>query len=166
MPRRKKSRTAKILSGTFRKDRDGDRTEPKLDPVKDPAALVRPTWFDDAAVRCWDYTLPIMIRMGTITIADLQIFIDYCSCVSMFEAAQKDIDETGLTVMGAAGIKKNPSVTIRDEQIKHIRQHAADLGLTPASRASLNAKPPQELTKEEKEAEATALRLLGPNPYK
>ncbi len=163
MPRRKKSKTAKILSGTFRKDRDGDRNEPEIDPVKDPAALVRPTWFDDAAVECWEYTLPIMIRMGTITVADLQIFIDYCLCVSLLKSAQKDIDENGLTVMGAGGIKKNPSVSIRDEQIKHIRQHAADLGLTPASRASLNANPPSELTGEEKAQDEAARRLIKPD---
>ena len=162
MGRRKKSKSAKILRGTFRKDRDGDRTEPKIDPVKDPAALVRPVWLDDDAVECWDYTLPIMIRMGTITVADLQIFIDYCLCVSLLKSAQKDVDENGLTVMGASGIKKSPSITIRDEQIKQIRLHAADLGLTPASRAGLNAKPPHELTGEEKRMKEAAKRLIKP----
>ena len=160
MARRRKSKTAKIVQGTFRPDRDGDRTEPKIDPVKDPAALVRPVWLDDDAIECWDYTLPIMIRMGTITVADRQHFIDYCLMVSTLYAAQKDIDENGLTVMGAAGIKKNPAVTIRDEAVKQIRLHAADLGLTPASRAALNANAPHEPSDEEKAQDEAARRII------
>ena len=158
MPARKKSRKAKILQGTFRKDRDGNRNEPEIDPVKDQTALERPLWLDDDARAAWEYYLPILIEMGVITQADRALFTAYCVAVSTLKAAQKEIDENGLIVQGATGPKKNPAITIGDEAMRMIRLLGADLGLTPASRPGLHANPPPDNSPH---AEA-ARRLLKP----
>ena len=162
MPRRKKSRTAKILRGTFRSDRDDDHVEPEIDPIEDQTALERPTWLDDDAVTAWNYYLPILIEMGVITKADLAIFTAFTVAVSGLKAAEKEIESNGLIVIGASGPKKNPACTIRDECMRMIRSLGADLGLTPASRPGLHANPPGGMSAEEKAHEEVARRLIKP----
>jgi len=162
MVNRRKSAEIKSLHGTFRKDRDGDRTEAKLAPVTDISKLKRPEWLDDDAVAAWDEVLPLLIEMGVITFADRHLLISFVCATSRLKAAEKEIEANGLIVQGSTGPKKNPAVSVSDESMKMIRGLSADLGLTPGSRPGLNAKVPEQLTPEEREKAEKAKRLLKP----
>ncbi len=159
MVNRRKSIKAKILQGTFRKDRDGNRNEPKIEPAK---TLERPTWFSEDEVEVWNYTLPILIDMNVVTRADLWITITHVCACARFKAAERAIDADGLVIQTPTGIKKNPAVTIADEAVKQIRQTCDALGLTPAARAALSVPPPTDLSDEEAKHAEAAKRLIKP----
>ncbi len=165
MGRRKKPAELHRIHGTGERARL-NKDAPAIEPVSDIEKLERPLWLDPDAVAAWDELLPILIRMGVFTIADRHLLIALCCAISRLKAAQREIEADGLVVHGATGSKKSPGCTIADEATKVIRALSGDLGLSPVSRPGLHANPPQELTEEEKKAEATALRLLGPNRYK
>ena len=160
MVNRRKSAEIKSLRGTFRKDRDGDRTEAKMPPVTDIAKLKRPEWLDDDAVAAWDEVLPLLIEMGVITFADRHLLIAFVCAVSRLKSAEREIEANGLIVQGSTGPKKNPAVSVSDESMKMIRGLSSDLGLTPASRPGLNAKLPEKLTPEEQKKAEIAKRLI------
>ena len=161
MRRKKKPADLHRIHGTGERARLNEDA-PAIEAVDDIEKLKRPLWFDTDAREAWDELLPILIRMGVITVADRHILIALCCAISRLKAAQRVIESDGLVVHGATGSKKSPGCTIADEATKAIRALSGDLGLSPPSRPGLRANPPQELSDKEKEAEATALRLLGP----
>ena len=161
MGRRKKPAELHRIHGTGEPARVNEDA-PAIEAVKDSDKLKRPEWLDDDAVAAWDEVLPLLIKMGVISIADRHLLIAFVCAVSRLKAAQKEIESNGLVVFGATGSKKNPAVTIADEATKQIRALSDDLGLSPKSRPGLHAKPPHELSAEEKAQEEAALRLLGP----
>ena len=159
MPRRKKPADLHRIHGTDEPGRV-NKDAPAIAAVSDSEKLKRPEWLDDDAVAAWDEVLPLLIKMGVITIADRHLLIAFVCAVSRLKAAQRVIEADGLVVHGATGSKKNPGVTIADEATKQIRALSGDLGLTPASRPGLKANPLHELSDAEKAQEATARRLI------
>ena len=161
MGRRKKPAELHRIHGTGERARL-NKDAPAIEAVNDSAKIKRPEWLDDDAVEAWNELLPILIRMGVFTIADRHLLIALCCAISRLKAAQRVIESDGLVVFGATGSKKSPGVTIADESTKAIRALSGDLGLSPPSRPGLKAKPPQELSPEEKAQEEAARRLLKP----
>ncbi len=161
MGRRKKSGQLHAIHGTSQPSRI-NKDAPAIDAIDDIEKIERPLWLDPDAVAAWDELLPILIRMAVFTVADRHLLIALVCAISRLKAAQRVIESDGLVVHGATGSKKSPGCTIADEATKAIRALSGDLGLSPPSRPGLRANPPQELSDKEKEAEATALRLLGP----
>ena len=159
MGRKRKPASLHDIHGTVQPGRL-NKDAPAIEAVSDIEKLKRPLWFDTDAREAWDELLPILIRMGVITVADRHLLIALCCAISRLKAAQRVIEADGLVVHGATGSKKSPGCTIADESTKAIRALSADLGLTPASRPGLHAKPPRELSPYEKAQEEAARRLI------
>lgn len=84
----------------------------------------------------WNRTLPILLNeRRTLSVADLPMFAAYCTASGMVTEARRIINKEGMTYMGASGPKKHPAAAILSDAMTQVRQLAAELGLTPASRA-------------------------------
>ncbi len=159
MGRRKKSGELHAIHGTGQPSRI-NKDAPAIEAVDDIEKLERPLWLDADAVAAWDELLPILIRMGVITVADRHLLIALVCAISRLKGSQREIEANGLIVHGATGSKKSPGVTIADESTKQIRALSADLGLSPASRPGLKAKSLHKLSDYEKSQKEAAERLL------
>ncbi len=135
MTGKRKPTSLKIAQGTFRKDRE-NAGQPVLDVADE---LHPPTWLDEESLAQWNYYLPILQNMHVITKADAAMLTAFCIALSRLKSAEKEIDENGLTVIGQAGIKKNPAVTVADEAMRQIRALGSELGLSPVARPKLVA---------------------------
>ncbi len=84
----------------------------------------------------WNRVLSIILtERRTLSVADLATFTAYCTAAGMATEARRIINREGLTYMGASGPKKHPAAAILSDAMTQVRQLAAELGLTPASRA-------------------------------
>src|SRR5262245_43459431 len=131
----KKPTAQKILHGTFRKDRAiANEAKPSLQL---PQA---PSWLKGYALRVWKRLAPELNRIALLTVADRAAFAMDCQADAGVAAERKDIDLPGLVVKGPPGdLVRNPAVVIEHRAMEQVRTFAAQFGLTPASRAGIEA---------------------------
>jgi P27 family predicted phage terminase small subunit len=93
-----------------------------------------PEWLSDDGAEVWREQLPLLNQRGTLSVADLKIFANFCEACATVVMTSRTLKKEGLTFTGPSGPKKHPAVAIRDAAMNQARQMAAELGLTPASR--------------------------------
>ncbi len=110
-----------------------------------------PTWMNPYAVETWHRTLGDIDRAGrTLDVLDLESFISYCTAAATVRQASETIDREGLTVSGGRdGTRKHPACSTMNAAASQVRQFAAELGLTAASRGRLPAPAPRLTTEPE-----------------
>jgi len=143
---------AKILAGTFRKDRDGGR--PVLDKSKFPAAPAylndqqRALWAElEQHCGAWIGTSDTLAVLGVVSVYDL-IRRNFEAQAATPEAsamlsAKVFMDDTG---GGTAEPKENPLIGQQIKLWRELRGFLAILGLSPADRARVQVKEPHGQT--------------------
>jgi P27 family predicted phage terminase small subunit len=127
-----------------------------------------PDGLSDEAQSEWRRVIPILSEMGVLTVADGATIAGYCQSFADWIGAQADIREHGRLVKEPITsrttgeiigyrLKKNPAITIASEQKKAYRAFAADLGLSPAARTRVHARPTDDKSDNEDDVD----RLLG-----
>ena len=126
--------------------------EPEPAP-EDKGAPRRPAWLarhGAEAVRCWDYNVPILARMGVLAHVDLDALARYCVLWARWREAADYVAKNGPTMESLKGgdadnpiyeVKDHPAMarTLRlNEQLSKLE---AKFGMTPSDRANM-AKPP------------------------
>lgn len=111
--------------------------KPAIVPVENAITTTpdAPVWLSAAAKAEWRRVAPLLIARRILTAADLGTLESYCVAVGTVQEAASIIAAEGLTVTSDAGPKRHPASVIQDGAMKTARQIAAELGLTPASRA-------------------------------
>ena len=103
----------KVLSGTFRKDRQ-NRREPK------PTATLPgcPKFLDAMAKAEWRRITPELARLGLLTLIDRASLAAYCQMWSRWQQAEAILQRDGLTFATPNGfLQKRPEVTIARESM-------------------------------------------------
>jgi P27 family predicted phage terminase small subunit len=118
-----------------------------------------PDGLSEAAQRMWERTAPILLKLGTLTIADGAEFAGFCQSYADWLDAQALIAEYGQLVkepiVNRAGdvvgnrLKKNPACTIASDMKKAMRAFASDFGLSPAARTRVHASPTDDNSPED-----------------
>ena len=139
----------KLLQGN-----PGRRPLNSSEPQPDAGAPVMPDGLSAEAEAEWKKVIPILAKMGVLTVADGATIAGYCQSRADWLRAQSEIEEYGVTVeepitnrMGDVvghRRKKNPAVTVASDAKKMMRAFASDLGLSPASRTRVHASPTDE----------------------
>jgi len=141
--RRPHPTSAKVLRGTFRKDRTNTK-EPQP-PARTPR---RPTWLDAVAAEHWKVLVPILNRMKVLTSADGPALAAGCAAYSEYRAAYKVLSEQGQTysVVTDSGTvhRKRPENEIAASAFQRYRSMLIEFGLTPAARTRVNARDPDD----------------------
>lgn len=121
--RPRKPKGAKLLQGTFRKDRDNTYApRPKLGI---PEA---PDWMPAAAQREWGRVTNEMENLGVIAKLDMTALAAYCCLWAKFEE----------------WIRGEDTVTMNAGMIAQLRGLMGTLGIGPANREKLKAHKPEE----------------------
>jgi phage terminase small subunit len=118
MGRRPKPTKLKLLKGTSRVDRARVG-----EPEPPGGEITRPEFLKYREIELWDEYEPILIAMGTLTIADVPLFAVWCVLMARFESAK--------ALMHAADIAQ-------------MRLYGSDLGIGASARAKLGTSKGKE----------------------
>jgi P27 family predicted phage terminase small subunit len=134
--RKPKPTAQRVLEGNPGK-RGINHDEPQL-PATPAEVLQVPTELagDEIATREWNRLAPKLYQAKQITDGDRSVFLLYCQEVSRAQRAQVKLIEHDDVVLGSkGGPVKNPYYPIRKASVLAVQRLAAELGLTPSSRA-------------------------------
>ena len=135
MSRPRKPTALKLIHGSR------DRHQNKLEP-KPTGEATMPKWLNKNARKEWRRLAPELTRIGILTVADEVEFAVYCQALAELTEAEAHLAEHGRTQVTKDGFEgKSAWCSIRDEAWKRLHQAASGFGLTPASRAKVEAKP-------------------------
>lgn len=125
--------------GTLRADRVNPN-EPKLTPSKPPI----PSWLSDDGKGAFVELSNLLFDMSVLTEADTLSLTLLCDAYSEYKKAKEIINELGATmqVTSREGNTKSvvrPEVQIANQSFVRVFQLLKEFGLTPSSRAKVNA---------------------------
>jgi phage terminase small subunit len=128
--RRPQATALKILRGNPSKKKLNENE------VRPPSGEIeKPAWLSEGASRVWDRTAPICLHMGTLTVADVNVFGAMC--------------EGQATLERAAAMKADPetlaaATKLEKDFLPLVRPYYALFGLEPVSRARISVPKQQE----------------------
>lgn len=125
--------------GTLRKDRINDN-EPKLPSVIPPI----PNWLSEDGQKAFCELSTLLHDMSVLTQADELALTLLCDAYSEYKKAKEVVNELGSTmeVTSREGNSKSvirPEVQIANQSFVRVFQLLKEFGLTPSSRAKVNA---------------------------
>jgi|TARA_A100001015_G_C14788454_1_gene632035 P27 family predicted phage terminase small subunit len=125
--------------GTLRKDRLNEN-EPKLPSVIPPI----PTWLSEDGQKAFSELSTLLHDMSVLTQADELALTLLCDAYSEYKRAKEIVNELGATmeVTSREGNTKSvirPEVQIANQSFVRVFQLLKEFGLTPSSRAKVNA---------------------------
>ena len=125
--------------GTLRKDRMNEN-EPKLPSVIPPI----PTWLSEDGQKAFSELSNLLHDMSVLTQADELALTLLCDAYSEYKRAKEVVNELGATmeVTSREGNTKSvirPEVQIANQSFVRVFQLLKEFGLTPSSRAKVNA---------------------------
>tara|TARA_R110000824_G_scaffold386074_1_gene580545 strand:- start:1393 stop:1869 length:477 start_codon:yes stop_codon:yes gene_type:complete len=125
--------------GTLRKDRS-NANEPKLPSVIPPT----PTWLSEDGQKAFVELSNLLHDMSVLTQADELALTLLCDAYSEYKSAKEIVNSLGATVeiMSREGNSKptiRPEVQIANQAFVRVFQLLKEFGLTPSSRAKVNA---------------------------
>lgn len=140
-----------VIDGTARPDRMAKRKrEPKPKPAARP---VCPSHLDQVARNEWRRVVPELVQIGVIARIDTATLAAYCQAYSRWVKAELELQaHGGLTfTLESGSIRQHPAVKIASEAMAQMRTFAQEYGLTPASRARVQAHIDGEEEEDEEE---------------
>lgn len=125
--------------GTLRKDRMNEN-EPKLPSIIPPI----PTWLSEDGQKAFSELSNLLHDMSVLTQADELALTLLCDAYSEYKRAKEVVNELGATmeVTSREGNSKSvirPEVQIANQSFVRVFQLLKEFGLTPSSRAKVNA---------------------------
>lgn len=125
--------------GTLRADRINPN-EPQLPTTKPPT----PTWLSESGQKAFVELSDLLHDMSVLTQADALALELLCDAYSEYKSAKEIVNRLGATqdVTSREGHTKSilrPEVTIANQSFVRVFQLLKEFGLTPSSRAKVNA---------------------------
>ena len=118
----------------------------------------------------WNRIVPILEKMGVLTVADGKALAAYCAVYAQWLKAAAAIDKFGIVTVqfvdraaGLVTLKKNPAVQIQSDSLKLMKSFLVEFGLTPASRAKVAVTEGRDLVPDVKSQDALE-DFLGRDP--
>lgn len=136
-----KPSSLKVLQGTQRPGRVNP-AEPK--PMAIPLNQRPPAWLSDRGRRAWREILPILRRMGVVTVADPLALSMLADAVGEYIEARTVVIAEGATYWTEGQsrmLRPRPEVAIASDAWRRAKQLLTEFGLTPASRGRVSGSP-------------------------
>jgi len=122
------------------------------EPKPRDATPVLPAWLSPDAKTEWRRIVPELRRLGLLTLVDRAALAAYCQAWAELQIATRLLEKEGriveVDVFGKDGAvtgsksQLHPAVKLQRDAFGRVKQFLAEFGLTPASRARLNAPGP------------------------
>jgi P27 family predicted phage terminase small subunit len=127
---------AKVLEGTWRKDRaQPSAFVPEAGTPKPPAELTKEARAE------WNRVVPLLEADGILAFVDLAGLVAYCDSYGTWQRATRMLKVKGLTFKTPKGYtQQRPEVSIADRARKQMVDFAREFGWTPSARGKV--KPP------------------------
>lgn len=126
------------------------------EPKPEKAVPEKPRGLPKVAGRVWDQTVPVLVGMGVLTIADGGALERYCRVFARWLKAEKFLDKNGdVQIMESGYRQQQPEVNIASNLGKALDRLEAKFGLGPADRARIEvevADKPAPVRKRERRA--------------
>lgn len=156
--RKPKPTQQKILEGN-----PGKRPLNDQEPQPESGAPPAPEGFNEAARECWDRVIKELVETCGLAKIDFGTLESYCNAYANMWKAQREINDNGLVKDTPFGPKKNPAVTIVENQMKIIRSLASELGMSSSSRSRIKVPPKKKSDPfEEHQKRRAQIHLLNP----
>jgi P27 family predicted phage terminase small subunit len=108
-------------------------------PKSRPGSTTYPAWLSSAAKREWKRLTPELARMGLLTKLDRNILAGYCAAFAMWQETQEVLSKQGTVYVSPKGkLEIRPEMEVAKTIGEMMQRFAAELGLTPTSRARMN----------------------------
>jgi len=121
-----------------------------------------PVFMSQPAQQVWRDLAPLLLQLGTLSLADGVALEALCNQIVYMRIAQESIDRDGILIETKNGPRKNPAMNVADGTLKQIRALLGEFGLTPASRTRIQSNNPEAATAlEQILGERTRLRTYG-----
>lgn len=140
--RKPKPRALKVLTGTFRKDRDNALAPEPQTEIPEP-----PVHLNTAAMAVWNFLAPQLASLRVLTKIDRDGLALYAEATARWEKATGELARTGgevIVVKTPRGLVRpmlNPWLRVSTDAADSMVRLASEFGLTPASRARLRVTP-------------------------
>ena len=135
--RPRKPTAAKLIQGTFRKDRaNPDEPKPEV-----PKELEAPAWLDEYGRECWAAHVPVLLKLGVLSCVDVFYFGAICERWSTYRRALDDLKDNLTHETEANGECAKPQVAIAKAAFDSFRQGLEQFGCSPATRGKVKAVP-------------------------
>jgi len=103
----------------------------------------RPRWLSREAAAEWRRVVPLLEDAGVLTELDGGVLAGFCECLADLRRTSAIIERDGYSFTTESGYSApRPEVAIRKAALAQLRQYAAHLGLSPASRTRVEVVPP------------------------
>ncbi len=124
----------RILNGN-----PGKRALPTDEPKPDSSEPFMPAWLDADAREEWRRIVPILLKMGVLTVADGAALATYCEAYSTMGHALGVISEEGTSFTSPkTGVEHlRPEVQIVQQCRVAIKAFCQEFGMTPSSRSRM-----------------------------
>jgi P27 family predicted phage terminase small subunit len=97
---------------------------------------VAPDWLKGEAKLEWNRVTSKLSELGILTELDRAVLVSYCQTWADYMDALKYC-KTSLVKTGQGSIVQNPAIGIKNRALQLLLRAAAELGMTPSSRASM-----------------------------
>lgn len=136
MANRRKPHDLKVLSGTFRPDRDGPKVQPQAGEFGDVAP---PDHLGDAGQRAWSEAILALLKLRTLTSADRHALQLYAESWDRKAACDAELQGEGEFYNLPNGTKAiHPAAKRRDQAERMIALFHKNYGMTASARVSLS----------------------------
>lgn len=127
---------------TVVKKYEGNPGKRKLNTEEPQPAVIGipqpPAWLSPAAVQKFRELAPELVRIGTLTVADVDTFACYCEAFAEMLDCLQLIEERGDYYMTDKGtVLVHPAVYRKNKAIERMYKFGAVLGLNPSNRSSI-----------------------------
>ena len=167
MPQPKKPTAMKLLHGSLKQKIN--KQEPKFSP-----GAVCPDWLHPLAKEEWQRIMDNFSDLGLVTAPDQSALAAYCQAYARWVQAEADVEKLGLLInepiksrytgeVTGVRIKKNPAVTVAQQERQAMLTAGRLFGLNPAARSVL-AVPEAEKPKKST-GKLTAADVFLPDDY-
>jgi len=120
-------------------------------PPPEPAPLdelAPPHFLKGEAAREWNRVAPELHRLGRLTVVDRTALAVYCRTYARWLAVEAALDDEDLVLEGlgekGSYSQQRPEVGIAKHLAAQLKAYASEFGLTPASRARVPGKAPDD----------------------
>src|SRR5579872_4844061 len=146
---RKPSKLKATLGNPGKRKPNRREPKPKSGVPEMPTGL-RSCCSPQCAVAEWNRIVPILDKMGVLTVADGPALAAYCRLHALNVCAEAAVKKFGIVYakvddVGVSVLKKNPAVSIIESTSRLIRSFLQEFGLTPASRSKVAASEGRDL---------------------
>jgi P27 family predicted phage terminase small subunit len=104
-----------------------------------------PSWLSLEAKREWKRIIPELSRLGLLSKLDRNILAGYCISYALWQRSQEYLFKQGTVYVTTNGkLQPRPEIAVAKEAGEMMNDFAAELGLTPSSRARMRLPDPNK----------------------